>query len=229
VEVEREMYDYIPANRNGLQHKSHLIRVTGEGEMAIQPDLASVNLGVITENKALITSQQQNSLEVTKVINSLLELGIPQNQLQTFDYRIESDYDFDQGKQIFRGYKTTHILQVKIEDLSMIGKVVDTAVQNGVNYVSNVQFTAKNKETFYQQALTLALNNAVDKARIIAFTFRVTLIPTPNVIIEGGNTVQPFINQPGMYVKGISSTQLEPGQLVVKASISADFNYSFTY
>jgi hypothetical protein len=223
------MYNYQPPNRNGLHHKGHLIKVIGEGELAIQPDSASVNLGVITENKELIAAQQQNSQKATTVINSLLALGIPQSQLQTFDYRIESDYDYDQGKQIFRGYKITHILQVKIEDLSMVGKVVDTAVQNGVNYVANVQFTAKNKDSFYQQALVLALNNATEKAKTIASTLNVSLLETPSLVVEGGNTVQPFYPQPQTMVKGISSTQFEPGQIVVKANIAAEFHYRPVY
>ncbi|MFJ7725405.1 SIMPL domain-containing protein [Neobacillus sp. NPDC097160] len=223
------MYNYLPPNRNGLHHKGHLIKVTGEGELAIQPDTASVKLGVITENKELITAQQQNSVEVTKVINALRGLGIPNNQLQTFDYRIESDYDFDQGKQIFRGYKITHLLQVKIEDLPLVGKVVDTAVQNGVNYVSNVQFTAKNKDTFYQQALVLALNNAIEKAKTIAETLNVTLIPTPSLVVEGGSSVQPFSHPSETFVKGVSTTQFEPGQILVKAAISAEFHYHTAY
>ncbi|MFL6517266.1 MAG: SIMPL domain-containing protein, partial [Bacillus sp. (in: firmicutes)] len=169
--------NYTPLFRNGQHPKGHLIKVTGEGEMAVPPDSAIVNLGIITENKQLLTAQHQNSLEVTKVIDSLISLGITKSHIQTSDYRIEADYDYDQGKQIFRGYKITHILQVKIEDLSIIGKVVDTAVLNGVNNVSNVQFTASNKESFYQQALILAVKNATQKAKTIAGTLQVTLIP----------------------------------------------------
>lgn len=225
MEGKCTMYEYQLPNRNGHPRKGHLIKVTGEGELAVQPDTAQVNLGVITESKELIAAQQQNSLEGSKVINSLLSLGIPENQIQSFDYRIESDYDFEQGKQIFRGYKITHILQVKVEDLALIGTVVDTAVKNGVNYVSNVQFTVKNKDSFYQQALSFALNNAIGKAKAIANTLKVTLIPTPVLVIEGGNVVQPLYNQPGTFVKGISSTQFEPGQLQVKASLTAEFNY----
>ncbi|MEH7483018.1 SIMPL domain-containing protein [Neobacillus drentensis] len=219
------MYNYHPLNRNGLPPKDYLIKVSGEGEMAIQPDSASVNLGIITESKQVITAQQQNSLEVTKVIDSLISLGITKNNIQTFDYRIESDYDYDQGKQIFRGYKITHILQVKIEDLSIVGKVVDTAVQNGVNYVSNVQFTVKNKESFYKQVLGMAVNNAIEKAKTIAGTLNVSLIPTPRLIIEGGRTVQPVFNQPGAFVKGAASTQIEPGQITVKADVIAEFHF----
>ncbi|PGY13875.1 SIMPL domain-containing protein [Bacillus sp. AFS031507] len=219
------MYNYHPLSRNGLPPKDYLIKVSGEGEMAIQPDSASVNLGIITESKQVITAQQQNSLEVTKVIDSLISLGITKNNIQTFDYRIESDYDYDQGKQIFRGYKITHILQVKIEDLSIVGKVVDTAVQNGVNYVSNVQFTVKNKESFYKQVLGMAVNNAIEKAKTIAGTLNVSLIPTPRLVIEGGRTVQPVFNQPGAFVKGAASTLIEPGQITVKADVIAEFHF----
>ncbi|MFP5110271.1 SIMPL domain-containing protein [Neobacillus sp. C211] len=219
------MYNYHPLNRNGLPPKDYLIKVSGEGELAIQPDSASVNLGIITESKQVINAQQQNSLEVTKVIDSLISLGITKNNIQTFDYRIESDYDYDQGKQIFRGYKITHILQVKIEDLSIVGKVVDTAVQNGVNYVSNVQFTVKDKESFYKQVLVMAVNNAIERAKTIAGTLNVSLIPTPRLIIEGGKTVQPVFNQTGAFVKGAASTQIEPGQITVKADVIAEFHF----
>ncbi|MEH7301207.1 SIMPL domain-containing protein [Neobacillus drentensis] len=220
------MYHYQQPNRGGGHHKGqHLIKVTGEGELAVQPDLGSVNLGVITEGKELIPAQQQNAIQSTKVIQSLVELGIPQTHIQTFDYRIESDYDYEQGKQIFKGYKVTHILQVKIEDLTMIGKVVDNAVQNGVNYVSNIQFTVDNKDPYYQRALVMAVNNAIGKAKTIADSINVTLIPTPSLIVEGSSPIHPYSYQPETMVKAMSTTPLEPGQIKIKANISAEFHY----
>ena len=146
--------------------------------------------------------------------------------IQTFDYRIESDYEYDQGKAIFRGYKVTHLLQVKIDDLSLVGKVIDTAVQNGANFVANVQFTTKYKEAYYQQALALALKNASNKATTIANTLRVTLNPTPILVVEVGDTVQPFESQHVAFAKGVSSTQIQPGQLLIRAIVSTDFRYS---
>lgn len=219
------MYDYQLPNRPAGPRKGQLLKVSGEGEVAAKPDTASINLGVITEAKELILSQQQNSAVTAKVIQALLSLGIPQALLQTFDYRIESEYDFEQGKQIFRGYKITHILQAKVEDLSMVGKVIDTAVQNGVNNVSNVQFAVKNKQAYYEQALSLAITNATEKAKAIATTLNVTLIPTPILVVEGGPSFPPLYNQPKKYVAGVSSTHFEPGQLLIKAAIFAEFHY----
>jgi uncharacterized protein len=219
------MYIQNPGDRNTLSLRNNIIKVKGEGEIAAQPDTASVQLGVITESKELISAQQQNSIIGNKVINSLISLGIDRNQIQTFDYRIEPNYDYDQGKQIFRGYKVTHILEVKIDDLSIIGKVVDTAVQNGANYVANVQFTTRYKDSYYQQALVMALNNASSKAKTIANTIRVTLNPTPILVTEGTDVIQPFESQHVAFAKGVSSTQILPGQILIKASVAAEYKY----
>ncbi|MEH7120543.1 SIMPL domain-containing protein [Neobacillus vireti] len=219
------MYPYHVPSRNGLHPKGHVIKVMGEGELVLPPDKASVSLGVITEMKELMNAQKQNSVEITKIINAVKALGIPQNSIQTSDYRIETEYDYEQGKQLFRGYKVTHILLVKLEELSLVGSVVDTAVQNGANFVSNIQFSLKNKNDFYLQALALALNNASEKAKTIAATLQVTLNPAPISIVESSPSVQPIHYPAETLVKGFSSTPIEPGQLKVNAVVSTEFHY----
>jgi uncharacterized protein len=218
------MYYRQPTGPSNTHHQP-FIEVSGEGEITIPPNFAKVNLGVMTEGKDVIQTQQQNANEINQVLNSLLSLGISKNQLQTFDYRIDSEYDFEHGKQIFRGYKVTHLLQVKIEDLGLVGKIVDTAVKNGANYVANVQYTLENKEAVYQEALSSSIINARQKAQTIAGTLKVHLNSTPIHVKEGTEGPRPLFNQPVSYVKGISTTttQFEPGELVIKANITAKF------
>jgi uncharacterized protein YggE len=218
------MYDQQPINQT-YHFPLYLLEVSGNGEMAVPPNLGTINLGVMTENKELLQAQQQNSLTINNVIHSLVSNGIPKQQIQTFDYRIDSEYDFEQGKQFFRGYKVTHLLQVKIEDLALIGKLVDAAVQHGANYVANVHFSVKNKESQYQKALSAAITDAQRKANKIANTLQVNLQPTPVLVIEEPRTGHPFISETGTYVKGLSTTTFEPGQLLIKAKITAHFRY----
>ena len=205
--------------------EAFLLVVAGEAEVAVAPDLASVHLGVISEGKTVLQIQQENATVTAKVIQSLTKLGVSKNQLQTFDYRIDSEYDFENGKQIFRGYKVTHLLQIKIDDLNSIGEIIDTAVQHGANYVANVQFMSKHNESIYQQALTAAVKNAVHKAQAISAALKVNLNPIPIAVKETGTAGSPVITQPGSYVKGAVSTQIEPGQLMIKAAVSAKFFY----
>ncbi|MGG5255099.1 SIMPL domain-containing protein [Neobacillus sp. SM06] len=202
-----------------------LLVVAGEAEVVVAPNLASIHLGVISEGKTVLQAQQENATVITKVIQSLTKFAISKNQLQTFDYRVDSEYDFENGKQIFLGYKVTHLLQIKIDDLNRIGEVIDTAVQHGANYVANVQFMSKNNESIYQQALTAAVKNAVQKATAISAALKVHVNPVPIAVKETGTAGSPVITQPGSYVKGAVSTQIEPGQLIIKAAVTAKFFY----
>jgi uncharacterized protein YggE len=204
----------------------YLIEVSGTAGISISPDLGTINLGVMTEDKELLKAQQQNSFAINNVIRSLLDNGIPKQQIQTFDYRIDSEYDFVEGKQLFRGFKVTHLLQVKIEELSLIGKIIDAATEQGANYAANVQFSVKNQESHYQKALSIALNDALNKANEIAKKLKVRLDATPVLIIEESGGERPFLPQGATYVKGLSTTTVEPGQLQVKAKIIAHFRYT---
>ena len=49
------------------------------------------------------------------------------------------------GKQIFRGYEVRHLLEVKVEDISKVGEVVDAAVAAGANVIYNVRFDISNR------------------------------------------------------------------------------------
>jgi uncharacterized protein len=217
-------YQQQPINApNYLQ--PYLIEVLGNSEMAVSPDMGTINLGVMTEAQELLQAQQQNSLTINNVIQSLLSNGIPKEKMKTFDYRIDSEYDFVEGKQIFRGYKVTNLLQVTIDELSKIGKIVDEAVHHGANYIANVQFSLKNQDTQYQKVLSMAIKDAANKASEIANTLKVHLQPIPVLVIEDTRTENPLPSLGGTYVKGLSTTTFEPGQLKIKAKIIAHFRY----
>jgi uncharacterized protein len=73
--------------------------------------------------------------------------------------------------------------------------------------------------------LVSAVNNAIEKAKTIAGTLNVALIPTPSLIVEGVSTVQPLYNQSGAFVKSSAALQLEPGQIIIKADVIAEFHF----
>lgn len=222
------MYYTQPMNhhRETVQHENNIMKVIGEAEIAVQPDKAKVTVGAVTENKELKEAQQLNSQIVSAIIQSLIKLGIPQEQIKTIDYRIDTEYDYIDGRQVFRGYKVTHLLQIDILDLSMIGSVVDQAVESGANYVSNIQFTSSKNDQFYLQALKMAIFNAGQKAETLANAINVHLNPTPFLIKEGKDQQIPDFDQPISYVKGVSTTTIEPGQINIKAVVSTRFHYN---
>lgn len=204
-----------------------LIEVTGEGTVSATPNRAIIVLGVITENPSLAAAQRENASTVTNVINALLRLNIPREQIQTVTYRIEIQYDYKEGTQIFKGYRVTHLLQVTIDRVEQTGLVVDTAVSSGANIVSSIQFTIANPEITYNQALSAAIQNAQNKSGTIARTLGVTLVRTPVKITEETRVMEPPTPfQASLLATGAGvPTPIQPGELKINAVVRVQFTY----
>ncbi|WP_199616253.1 SIMPL domain-containing protein [Paenibacillus alkalitolerans] len=210
------------------QHNRPMIEVSGEGTVSAAPDRAVIVLGVITENPTLTTAQSENSTAVTNVINALLRLAIRREQIQTASYRIEIQYNYGDGTQIFRGYRVTHLLQVNIDRIEQTGLVVDTAVNIGANFVSDIQFTIANPEIFYNQALSLAIKNAESKAITIARTLGATLVRTPVKVTEQSRMIEPppVPYQAALLTEGAAApTPIQPGELKIIAVVKVQYIY----
>lgn len=211
-----------------LSHNNRpLIEVTGEGKVSTAPNRAIIVLGVITESPSLATAQSENASAVTNVINALLSLNIPREQIQTVTYRFEIQYNYEDGTQIFRGYRVTHLLQVTIDRVEQTGLVVDTAVNSGANFVSSIRFTITNLEIYYNQALSTAIQNAESKANTIARTLGVTLVRTPVKITEETRVIEPPIPfQASLLTEGAAvPTPIQPGELEIRAVLRAQYSY----
>lgn len=226
------MYYYQPFVRNTLQTGSHersktnTLRVSGEGKLAVQPDQANIKLGVLTEDRELQKAQEQNAAAISNVKKSLNAIGITDKQIQTSEFTIFPQYDFVDGKQIFRGYRVEHILAITIDEIEITGLVVDTGVENGANTVRGITFETENQPEFYQQALSMAVLDAYKKAETIAAALRVQLISTPVSITEGTlGMEQPVSFQSSTFVKSAASTPIQPGTIEIESRITAEFIY----
>lgn len=201
------------------------IEVTGEGTVSATPNKAMIVLGVITENVSLIAAQKENANTVTNIVEALLKLSIPKENIQTTHYSIDIQYNYEDGKQTFRGYKVTHLLQITIDEIDLTGLIVDTAVKAGANTVSNIQFTLAHPEIAYMNALSIAIKNGQFKAATISKTLGVTLHPAPCLVQEIFRTQEPIPYSATSYTTSVA-TPIQPGELKISASIKASFTYS---
>lgn len=215
---------YYPNVHQMPRYQPRVMTVTGNGDVSVTPDTVQIQLEVITDNKLLNHAQKENAFKMNQVIDSLLRMGIANENIQTVSYDIIPQYNYVEGEQVFRGYEVRNAIKVKMTDIDQVGNVIDVAVQNGANRVSNIQFTIANENLYYQQALSLALKNALMKARTIAETMRLQLDPTPIKIIEErrGEPIAPRMFA-AQEVSGI--TPIEQGQILVNATVSMQFRY----
>ncbi|MCP8615761.1 SIMPL domain-containing protein [Salirhabdus salicampi] len=218
-------YDYsmIQSPRVPTRNHPSILKVYGEGKVNIEPNVAYITLGVITIHESLNTALSENGLASSRVIDALLQLQIDREHIQTKEFHVNMEYDYENGKQIFRGYRVTHMMIIQSNNISNIGQIVDKAISNGANYVSNIQFTVLQSDVYYEKALRMALQNAQKKASSTAETIGVSLHRTPERITEltSTSTPQTMINTM------VSNVEFptEPGMLSVSARVEVEYTY----
>ena len=209
-----------------------VIHSSGTGNVIGTPDRAQVTFSVETENADVKISQQDNAQRMTKVIDSLVAIGIPHDALKTTGYNIYPVYD-DTTKSILdqkvRTYRVTNTLTVTLHDVSKTGDVIDVAVANGINQASSIQFLLSDEQS--QVLRTEALKKAVARARAdadtVAGAMGTAITGVQSADISGGYSPVLFDNyqyQAGnAMMKSAAPTPIQPGDITVSAQVSITY------
>jgi len=158
-------YDYI-----GISPKvPHSISIVGEGKVTAVPDIAKIQLGYSVEKPTVAAAQKDNSDKMNAMIDKLKkDFKIDPKDIQTADYYISPQYDWNNGKQTLRGYSVSQNLNVKVRQMDQISGIIEAAGAIGLNQVGNLTFAIDNPEALKQQARELALAQAKEKAQALA-------------------------------------------------------------
>jgi uncharacterized protein YggE len=215
-------YDQKSNERNNSSEKT--LTVDGTGVVKLEPDIAVVNLGVETIGKEVSTSQAENSRLSTAMVQAINQMGVDKKDIGTANYLISPEYDFIEGKQVFRGYRVINTYNITIRNLKEVGQIIDVAIKNGANKINNIDFTISNPSPYINRALSLAVKDAFEKAQTIANTLGVELNAIPNSVTEEhvssaerSSTVTAYLAAPKALIEG--------GQLEISAGIKSVYNY----
>lgn len=203
----------------GGQATRNIMTLSGQGQVAASPNLAIIHLGVETTGFDLTAMQAENARIIEAVTQALRAMGI--SDIKTVQYSIDKNYIFENGRQIDRGYTIRHILEIRSNQIDDVGRVVDTAVMMGANRVEFIAFDLSDRDSYYRQALNLALEDAQKKAISISRSLRIQVDLIPIRIVE--NSTLPIA--PLLFQREAAGTQILPGTLLIEASITAEFSY----
>jgi uncharacterized protein YggE len=144
------------------------ISISGEGKVTAIPDIASVTLGMENTSLDIQAAQKKNSDTINALITQLKALGIDAKDIQTVNYSILPQYDYSSGKQVLTGYSISQNITVKIRKTDQVSAVLKIAGDLKLNQVGGLSFDIDQPEIYQQQARTIALQNAKDKAEALA-------------------------------------------------------------
>ena len=83
---------------------------------------------------------------MTAVQQKLVAAGIPKDAIRTLAYDLQLESDWVNGRQVPRGYVARNTIEVRLDDITRVGEVIDIAVTSGANAVHNVRFDLKERD-----------------------------------------------------------------------------------
>lgn len=144
------------------------ITVSGTGNVLIPADTATVSLGINVRDPDVMKAQQKAN-EITAAIRAVLtENGIAPEDINTGYVNIYAIYDYRDGAEEISAYNANSTLSIRLTDMTVIGRVIDLAFGAGANTLNGIEFSASDTEEAEASALKKAVQNAREKAEILA-------------------------------------------------------------
>lgn len=141
------------------------VSFSGEGKVVATPDIAVIDLTILTEGKTSKDAQDQNSEKSNSLTKYLKGQGIDEKDIKTTGYNIYPQYSYPVNEQPrISGYQVNQSIQIKVRDLDNVNKVLDGVVTAGVNQINNLQLTIDDPDALLAQAREEAIKSAKEKA-----------------------------------------------------------------
>lgn len=153
------------------------ISVTGEGRIALAPDMAHLSLGVVGEDAAPGAALREMSEAMAAVMARMTAAGIAEADMMTGQLSLDERWDYSGETAKFLGYAAATTLEVRVRDLDLLGSLIDAAVQDGANRLGGLRFDLADRATPLDAARRAAVADARARAELLAEGAGVTLGP----------------------------------------------------
>ncbi len=210
-----------PASQTADEGQLHTITVSGQGSASLTPDIATISIGVQTEDKEAAKAVAENNTKAQEVLKQLKSFGIEEKYISTTNFTVYPRQQYDNnGKPLETTYGVENTVLVRVNDLTKIGEILDTVVKAGANTISSIQFDVADSSGAYNKALEAAVADARAKAEVAAKAAGVKLGPV--------HTIQTSVSSPSLYKRSLAqevaapapNVPISPGQMNISVDVT---------
>jgi len=203
--------------------KIRFVRATGEATVSARPDRAQISIGVISQTPTAQAAAAANATQTTQVIEAVKRTLGEGGELKTSGYSISPQYQYTAGRAPkITGFQASNTVLVIVNDLTLLGKVIDAASESGANNINGVSFSLKDETAARTQALAEAAGKARAAAEAIAKALNTHVVGILQAETGEAPSVRPMMRSfSAMAVNaGGAPTPIEPGDLDLHASVT---------
>ena len=168
------------------------VSVTGQSEVAAEPDMARVTLGVDSRKPTMAEARAAVTATVDRVLALCRELKIDPKYVNATRLQVQPEYRWNEkdSKRVLLGYAVTRQVDIELRDLEKLGTLLEKAVDAGVNQVGDPVLDSTRRKEIERQAMTKAVEDARLNAETLATAAGVKL---GTVRTLNGNASQPGV------------------------------------
>jgi len=200
------------------QSKERFVEVSGVGTVYAVPDEIMVVLGVKSWNKDIRTCYKENQSIVEQVLTVARKHKISADRIQTSEISVEPTYpssnSYDRNCKP-DGYRVEKRITLVSKDLTSVPLLLTDAIENGANLVGQVDLRIENPRKSKDEARSLALRSAQEKASAMASQMNCKIGPAL-IIKESGSNVTGLISLNGYSQnnRSVNMFQVDPTTIV---------------
>lgn len=191
------------------------ITVTGTGKASTPPTIAEVSFTVEERSATEQEAQAQATKKADTALAALKNLGIEDKDVQTTGYQIYPQYETPNCKPgvpcpqstKISTYQVSQSVTVKVRDTTKAGDVLKLLATAGVQNVSGPNFMVDEPSTVQALARGKAIEDARQKAQLLANQLGVRLGTVVSFSENGGGGTMPLFTQ---MAKGASADSGSP-------------------
>ncbi len=203
------------------------LSVSGEGIVEAAPDRATISIGVVTQDRDATQASASNAKSAQSIVNAIVGLGIERRNIHTGDYNFRPTYRQEESRRHeISGYVVSNSVNVTVDNLELVGKIIDAALANGANNINSLDFGFKDQKSLRDQALVVAIKDARRKAELVARELGKSIVSVQEVNVNDGGFFGMQRNAKMMATVEMSmdaATPIEAGTLACSASVHVTF------
>lgn len=196
------------------------VQVSGVGEGQVEPDTAVVILGVETQAESAQAALEENNAGMQALMDTLVEAGVPSENLQTRTIRLTPRYEFNEinNSATLTGYTASNTVEMRTDDLEALGVLLDQAVNAGANTIEGIRFEVSDPGNAIDRVRETAVENARHKAEQLADLTGTTLGPILE-IRESSSSPAPLVRQIESPAESVASVSISPGTQTISVLV----------
>ncbi len=171
------------------------LTVSGTGQVSAAPDMATLRVGVETQDETAAAALSANSQAAQKVIDRLKTQGVADKDIQTANFSVYPVYEDTNrveprpGGPKVVGYRVTNQVVARIRKLDDLGALLDATVSEGANRIDSLEFGLEDDAAAADEARRRAVEDARHKAETYAGAAGVSLDAIQSIAESGGGQV----------------------------------------